>query len=622
MKSSLTFVVIPIIAILFYLQHELLRLPDCDLILGELGYNVKSVQSPAVSGYPLQLISFLFTKSILGTIIMKLLMKQNNIYSLVQLSYQMKDVPPLHFPMQRLSCESANCHSNDVDSRIVTNAMVDSIKDLIPQFQSVTYQRSIVDYIRAYEDGKTLPSKVAEGIMKQARAWEVHNEFPVFSFINETEVMESAYQSDERYRTKKQLSIFDGIPIGVKDMINVKNHKLCFGLHPNICEIVSDDDVMVRRFRELGAIIIGTTIMVEGGVSPLGYNSHWKGTFNAYNREYYSGGSSSGSAAAVASGLVPMAIGFDGGGSIRIPSTMSGLHGLATTFGRCPYDKNLASTMIKAGPMTNSALDTALFYSVMSPSEHNHFYSQLYGNGGTPTPFLDTFHDIEDLSDVRIGIYREWFEDADDRIVERCYEVLDYLKSKNAEIVEISIPHFHEIGLSHGIKISSEFSLAFDKIYRNNSIGELEPNTRITVATGHAFSAVEILAAETLRSYMFDYVTSLFDKLRLSAIITPTTGVFTPKLTKDTLQYGESNTDLVIRVMRHIAIANFLGLPGYTVPVGFVNDTNLAQLPVGFQFIGNHWTENILLRLGHSVERGFTAKRSQPRPKYFFDPLL
>jgi Asp-tRNA(Asn)/Glu-tRNA(Gln) amidotransferase A subunit family amidase len=79
------------------------------------------------------------------------------------------------------------------------------------------------------------------------------------------------------------------------------------------------DDIMVKRFRDLGAIIYGLTIMVEGGVTPLGWNSHFKGPTSPYSLNRYSGGSSSGSAVAVATGLVPVTIGFDGGGSIRIP---------------------------------------------------------------------------------------------------------------------------------------------------------------------------------------------------------------------------------------------------------------------------------------------------------------
>jgi len=88
---------------------------------------------------------------------------------------------------------------------------------------------------------------------------------------------------------------------------------------------------MVARLRKAGAIIIGTTTMHELGIQPLGYNSHYKGPFNAFDPLRYPGGSSSGSAVAVALGIVPLAIGWDGGGSIRIPASFNGVFGLAPT---------------------------------------------------------------------------------------------------------------------------------------------------------------------------------------------------------------------------------------------------------------------------------------------------
>ena len=109
------------------------------------------------------------------------------------------------------------------------------------------------------------------------------------------------------------------------------------------------DDILISRIKKVGGILLGMTVMTEGGVSPLGYNSHWRGPVSAYSDHHYSGGSSSGSAVAVAAGIVPVAIGFDGGGSIRIPASFSGIHGLATTFGRIPFDSHTDSTMIKAG---------------------------------------------------------------------------------------------------------------------------------------------------------------------------------------------------------------------------------------------------------------------------------
>eukprot|EP01034_Spumella_vulgaris_P031759 gene31759-39233_t len=156
----------------------------------------------------------------------------------------------------------------------------------------------------------------------KVREWESQG-FILFSSLKESEVLEQPRASDERHRAGKALSVLDGVPVAFKDMMDIKGHTAYDGrdaFNPAVQVRESyGDDVIVRRFRELGAIILGLTVMVEGGVSPMGYNSHWKGPLNTYSLNRYSGGSSSGSAVVVSSGIVPVAIGYDGGGSIRIP---------------------------------------------------------------------------------------------------------------------------------------------------------------------------------------------------------------------------------------------------------------------------------------------------------------
>lgn len=365
----------------------------------------------------------------------------------------------------------------------------------------------------------------------------------------------------------------------------------------------------------------------------MGYNKHFKGPHSAYHAAYYSGGSSSGSAVAVASGLVPVAIGFDGGGSIRIPAALSGIHGLATTFGRIPYDANLMSTMIKSGPMTTSAVDSALVMHVLSKSKAGHFYSQLYdGDNEGPPPFhTHGMGDIEDLSDVRIGVYSEWFEDADMEVVQVCKAAIDILKRRGAVIVPIRIPYLHALSLSHSIKISSEFSLAFDSIYSNDvAFSKLEPNTKISIALGASLSALEVIAAERLRSWAFDYVKELYTKHNLTVIATPTVSVPPPHLASRAKEEGENNIPLVVEMMKYIFVANLLGMPGYSVPVGHVQskESRLLEksgdksvmLPVGLHFLGNHWTEHRLLRLAHALDSELQTE-DLLTPYFFVDNL-
>ena len=398
----------------------------------------------------------------------------------------------------------------------------------------------------------------------------------------------------------------------------------------DITEVSTEDDVLIQKLKAQGAILIGLTIMVEGGVTPLGYNAMFQGPFNAYNRNYYSGGSSSGSAVAVASGLIPFAIAFDGGGSIRCPATMSGLTGIATTFGRIPFSKHISSVTI-AGPLTNNVVDNALIYSIISETEPNHFFTELYGHNGPPKSHLTNLLKTDDLSDVRIGIFKEWFNDSDENVQNLSYEAIDYLKSKGATIIDIKIPHLRSIHMAHGIHIASEFAIGYDKPYYNQTSIGLEPVTRIVVALGSTVTAVELLAADKIRAWGMDYMTKLYDKYNLNAIVTPTMGILPPKLTKEATIIGESNTGLSLKTMKYVSIANLLGLPAISTPIGYLEIDKSDELeyikdgkylPVGLHFIGNHWNDHNILRLANTIENGFLNTKNIPTPTYFYDPLI
>lgn len=357
--------------------------------------------------------------------------------------------------------------------------------------------------------------------------------------------------------------------------------------------------------------------MTEGGVTPLGYSAHFRGPSSAYSPFHYSGGSSSGSAVAVAAGLVPVAIGFDGGGSIRIPASMSGLHGLGATFGRVP-SSHVSSTMIKAGPLAASALDAALAFEVMAPDLAGHFYSELYGSSGLPAPHTSGFQNSQDLGDVRLGLFEDWFSDSDPRVAATCRQSVAALEARGATLVPIRIPHLHWLAMAHSMKISSEFALGFDYEY-HHQYSLLEANSKITVGIGKSFSALEVLVAEKLRRFAFDYLTKeIFGRLNVTAIVTPTVGVLPPRLSPAARLSGESNSRLVVQLMKFIFLGNLAGLPGYSVPVGYAADSG-PLLPIGLHLLGDHWSEHQLLRLGHALDQVYGPQRV--RPVFFADVL-
>lgn len=317
---------------------------------------------------------------------------------------------------------------------------------------------------------------------------------------------------------------------------------------------------------------------------------------------------------------------------------------------RIPFDSNTHSTNIKCGPFATNTNDLSLAYGLISSSSENHFYTKLYDGArgrGPPPSHLHPKHHVDsnrreifgevDLSDVRLGIFKEWFEDADPLVVRETYKAVEYLRSRGATIIdEINIPHMQELSLSHGLKIASEFASGYAKSMSLNS-ADIEPATRIVVGLGSSTTALEILSAEKLRAWAFDYVKGeIFHKHNLTAMLTPVIPGLPPILTDAAKVAGESNTAETVKTLRYVFLGNFLGLPGYSLPIAYTKTTTNGvdhKLPLNLQILGDHWSEHHLLRLANVLETEYVNKKyisqstspdddaSRAVPLYFHDPL-
>ena len=363
--------------------------------LGDPRYDLETIISPVATGWKLQTLSYLLSESPVAGVLRRYLLNKNEFYKLRELSAQIKNTPPLHHPVKRVPIKEVADIQNSTRASLyeqLVESMQSSMDKRSADFNFDHPRRTVRQYHQQYMNGLK-PSDVISNTLLRIEEWKEEHKLIIFAKILPDQVMKAALQSDERYAKGKPLSMLDGVPIAIKDMIHVKDHTSYNGKSPLKRHRTGhvepkDDDVMVRRLRAAGAIILGTTVMTEGGVTPLGWSAHFQGPYNVYNFDRYCGGSSSGSAVAVASGLVPAAIGFDGGGSIRIPASMSGIQGLGTTFGRLPFDTGLETTMIKGGPMTSTAEDAAVIYSVIAENLKGHFYSKIYDGDlhGPPPP--------------------------------------------------------------------------------------------------------------------------------------------------------------------------------------------------------------------------------------------
>jgi hypothetical protein len=316
-------------------------------------YNLIDLNAPALTGFPLTVFAYVGTKTILRPFLIRFLFTRNHMDAVRQLAANLPDgMVPTYYPMARLNAQDYNVHVEAAASS------KDILSQGLPEENPSTY-RSVMDYHRLYLTGKATPSMVMEKVLEGC---EKLQHLHMFSSLIPDDVRKQARESDERYKSGQPLSVFDGVPIAVKEQFHALGHQVCLG--GSVCTESLEDDALITTIRQAGAILLGLTVMTEGGVTPLGYSLAFDGPFNPYDPEYYSGGSSSGSAVAVATGLVPVAVGADGGGSIRVPAAMTGTFGLATTFGRVQTDASLGSTVIKTGPIAASTQDAALAHLV------------------------------------------------------------------------------------------------------------------------------------------------------------------------------------------------------------------------------------------------------------------
>jgi len=309
---------------------------------------------------------------------------------------------------------------------------------------------------------------------------------------------------------------------------------------------------VVRRLRAAGAVLVGKTNMHEIGMGATGHNTHHGAARNPYDLDRAAGGSSGGSAAAVAAGLCPAAVGADGGGSIRIPAALCGLVGLKPTFGRVSERgaAPLCWSLAHIGPLAASADDAALLYMLMAgkdPADPSTWHQ--------PAPTVQP-----DLRGLTLGVFRPWFEDADPAVVTACSGLLVAL---GAKVVEIQLPELGIAAIAHMVTIAAEMA---------------------TSQQAHFLDRQR------------DYMQAL---QQVDAIVTPAVAGVAPRLTPEALLAGESDLVLLDRLLRFARPANLTGLPAIAFNAGYDAD----GLPIGMQAIGRPWGEATLLAIARAAEQ-------------------
>jgi len=458
------------------------------------------------------------------------------------------------------------------------------------------------DFQRAYRGGRLTPTVVAERMLSRVKAEEATSP-PLRAVIaqNAEDVLAQAAAATDRWAAGAPLGPLDGVPVGVKDELDQAGYPTTVGTAFMGSTTATDDAEVVARLRAAGAVLIGKLNMHEIGIGVTGINPHHGAVRNPYDPTRVTGGSSSGSASAVAAGLCPLTIGADGGGSIRIPAGLCGIVGLKATFGRISEHgaAPLCWSVAHVGPMGASVYDVALGYALMAGYD-----AKDPQTVHQPTPTLEGLEN-RDLSGIKVGIYRPWFEDADAGVVNACKNGVSALEAAGAEVVDIELPQLGLLRTAHMVTIATEMWNSqrrhFPKHRKDYGL-----DTRMNLALARRITGAEYVQGQRLRRRFFDRFQAAFQ--RCDVIATPTTSITAPPISKAAINGGESDLTTLDRIMRYAPAANLTGHPGLSVPTGY----DESGLPVGLQLMGRPWEEALLLRLGLVVESA-TKHRSPAR---------
>jgi Asp-tRNA(Asn)/Glu-tRNA(Gln) amidotransferase A subunit family amidase len=550
-------------------------------------YDLKSVDMPRMTGLILRLIVTL-AESPLRCLLIPSLFRTCGITGLRE---QTIDDPPTMRPIH-------DAGTTRPEPRAIPEAEWPSAPAApAPGFHFAT----VHDYAKAYRDGSVTPEEVARSVLDAIEASDAAKP-PLRAIIatNRDDVLKQATEATKRIQRGRALSVFDGVPVAVKDELDMVPYPTTVGtafLGKTPC---AEDATAVARMRATGALLIGKANMHEIGIGVTGLNPIHGTPRNPYDPHRYTGGSSSGPAAAVAAGLCPVAIGADGGGSIRIPASFCGVVGLKPTYGRVSElgAAPLCWSLAHIGPLAATATDAALAYAVMAGPDPRDPISLKQ-----PAPTLDGWA-RPDLSDLTIGIYPPWFQHASASVVSACEEMLKQFKRKGAKLREVVIPDLEAARVAHLVTIATEMVQALSNTYATHH-REHGLDVRLNLASAWAFTAADYVHAQQVRTRLIANFNRALEQV--DVIVTPTTGLTAPVISQAALSSGESDLATLTEIMRFVTPANLTGLPAISFPAGYSD----AGLPIGMQAIGMAWQEHTLLRLAQSAEK--TVVRKPPR---------
>lgn len=416
---------------------------------------------------------------------------------------------------------------------------------------------------------------------------------------------EAAVAATARFAAGIPRSPLDGVPVAVKDEVDMVGLPTLGGTRYRTTP-ATRDGWFVKRLQDAGAVIVGKTHATEWGMNPCGFNPHHAFPRNVYSREHGAGGSSTGSAVAVGLGLVPVAVGSDGGCSIRTPACLAGVFGLKPSYARVGRTGDVwqdGSSMSHLGPIGGTVTDLVDLLSVLAgrdPDDPATFYAP---DGHDAAPWRHALG--RGVRGCRIGVVRSEWAAASPAVARAGLAALDALAADGAVLVDVELPLADVAPAVGALVIASEAAAnqADDEATHGDDYGD---ELAIVFALMRQLSAQELLAAYRTRAALRRQVAAVFagdiDVLALPTIPGPA-----PRypLSEDGVHvFSPADT---AAMTRFAFLGNLTGLPAGTVPLGHHHG-----LPMGLQLVGDAWDEASVLAVMAHAERQAWCRWERP----------
>lgn len=442
---------------------------------------------------------------------------------------------------------------------------------LAPRYAAPTrFDRSALALAADIRDGTLRSAELVDHCLRRIAA--VDGTLRAFVEVFEQTARRDAERADRDRERGRLRGPFHGVPTAIKDQHLIRFTRTQFGSRATLGGVWSPvDDQVVRRVRAGGFVLLGKTTMPDYGLLPITEPAIHPPTRNPWNPAYTAGGSSGGAGAALAAGLVPVAPGSDGAGSIRIPSALNGLIGLKPTRGVVPDDTAMwdRDGLVTVGPMGRSVDDVATLLDVLTPEGRGH-----YAERATIDP-----------PKLRIGVVREApFGDLDRRLVDAVDEVAARLVDAGHNVVERPCP----------AGTVDDFLPIYQRLFARLPIvapGRLTPTVRWMRDQGRANPEAEV------NRLLGKFLAAGADAMAgLDVMLTPTLATLAPKVGAFQHLDPREQFHAVSPLGAFTALANLTGQPAISIPWGVVHG-----LPIGVQMIGHAHADATLLAIARRL---------------------